>query len=48
MISLKERFLSKVQMAPSGCCEWTGHRDHGYGILIIGGKYPLTTGMRLE
>lgn len=38
MISPKERFLSKIQMTPAGCAEWTASRNHGYGVLIIGSR----------
>jgi len=30
---MRERFLSKVTIAPSGCWEWTGWTAHGYGYF---------------
>ena len=30
---MRERFLSKIEMAESGCWEWRGWRAHGYGYF---------------
>lgn len=39
MLTLRERFESKVERLASGCWQWTGAiLDTGYGVLTEGGK----------
>lgn len=39
MSTLLERFLSKVQIERTGCCEWTATTDgRGYGHIRVGDK----------
>lgn len=32
------RFWQRIEQKPSGCWEWTGARDRGYGRLVIARK----------
>lgn len=44
ILDLREKFLGKISLAPSGCIEWTGaRRPKGYGLLRVDGVLRSAT-----